>query len=430
MIVEQWAEEFARTPDLTARGTDQIALHLADTAAAFFAGCRSAEARALAKALGGKRNTGEIDRLAAAASAIIRRTECDDIHMASCITPGSVVMPVALATAGDGPRFGPAVAAGYAVGMRLGAALGGPAGLAGGIWPTFFAAPMMAAATAAIGLGLGREKIAHAIALAAAGAGGRIGRAGGALSGRWLGLGEAVAKGCRAAMAAAAGFQGDVSLIAPDWLATIGAGNLLRPEMLSAYPAARAPEAVGLKPFVAARQVINAVVAFRSILKEGIAPQSMTRIEIGVPAGNLAMAGRPATPGDRLGRIASMGLQIASAALQSSLLYDIERAQEPSAELLAFAERVTVVGDPALEAAFPEVWGGSARVEAGGRRVAAACLSVPGDPGTGQIEALEDKLARMVPAEFRPLCRAVLDGGDAGAARRDLWAAMQAAIGA
>ena len=157
---------------------------------------------------------------AAAASAIARLSECDDIHLASCVTPGSVVIPVALAFAGKsgGEDFNRAVAAGYAAGIDLGMGIGGARALASGVWPTLVAAPLMAAVTASCAQDHDAGQLAHAMALALGGASGRLGRPAGTPSGRWFALAEAVAKGIRASEAAGRGFQGDLALISEQWL--------------------------------------------------------------------------------------------------------------------------------------------------------------------------------------------------------------------
>jgi hypothetical protein len=71
-------------------------------------------------------------------------TEVDDIHMASCTTPGSVVIMTALALAGagygscDGTDFyADAIHTGYEVMTRLGEAVSGPEILHEGVWPTY-----------------------------------------------------------------------------------------------------------------------------------------------------------------------------------------------------------------------------------------------------------------------------------------------------
>ena len=202
---------------------DVIDLHVMDTVAAFLAGVRTKEGEALSALYGGRADRAE---LAAAAAAIARLSECDDIHLPSCVTPGSVVIPVALALGGSRgeDEFNRAVAAGYAAGLGLGIAIGGAKALAGGVWPTLLAAPLMAAVTASCLSGHDQDRLAHAMALALAGTSGRLGRPTGTPSGRWFLLGEAVLKGLRASEAAGQGFRGDLTLLSKPWL-TAQAGH-------------------------------------------------------------------------------------------------------------------------------------------------------------------------------------------------------------
>src|SRR5206468_3611407 len=102
----------------------------------------------------------------------------------------SVVMPTALAlshgpTAGDPADFLAALLTGYEVLTRFGQAVAGPSILYRGIWPTYLAAPLGAAATASRLLGLSAEATAHALAAAVTLTSSTSGRAR-APSSRWL----------------------------------------------------------------------------------------------------------------------------------------------------------------------------------------------------------------------------------------------------
>jgi 2-methylcitrate dehydratase PrpD len=86
--------------------------------------------------------------------ALARLSEIDDIHLASMTTPGAIVVPAALTIAASLPDvasddIAAAIIAGYEAMIRLGAAIDGPSVLYRGIWPTYFAAPLGAAAVAA-----------------------------------------------------------------------------------------------------------------------------------------------------------------------------------------------------------------------------------------------------------------------------------------
>ena len=96
--------------------------------------------------------------------ATTRLTEIDDIHMPSCTTPGSVVVPILLLMVAGQMRqrsaqaLAHALCVGYEVMTRFGAAVAGPTILQRGIWPTYLAAPICAAAVTARLLGLACRK--------------------------------------------------------------------------------------------------------------------------------------------------------------------------------------------------------------------------------------------------------------------------------
>src|SRR6266446_4973195 len=212
MILRSWAEALSNA----AGPADIIDLHVQDALAAFHAGIATRDGQALARLY-----RGSLPEHAAAVAAIARASECDDIHLSSCVTPGAAVIPVALAFAKNRTDAGVqhAIAAGYAAGLNLGVAIGGAKALASGVWPTLLAAPLMAAVTASRLLGHDSERLAHAMALALARASGRIGRPTGTPSDRWFAFAEAVARGIRAAEAAGHGLPGDPALFSGEWLA-------------------------------------------------------------------------------------------------------------------------------------------------------------------------------------------------------------------
>ena len=367
-------------------------------------------------------------------SAMIRRTECDDIHVGSCVTPGSVVIPVALAMA---RRAG--VRRALRPGRRRWLCGRPPAGRRrrgrSRAHERRLANLLRRAADGGgdsrLCLELDRERMECALALAAAGAGGRAGRPPGGLSGRWFSIGEAVSKGWRAAVAAGEGFRGDPGLISSEWLSAVMGHGQTRPGRSWPGPGRthwpQSAEAVRGGP-----PDHNAVVAFRRILARGLPPEALTQIQVGVPTVNLAVVTRAASPQDRLSLISNMPLQIAAAALRPDFLYDVERDGEPGADLAAFAERVKVVADPALDAHLPQVWAGRVTVIADRARIDEICTGIDGDPGneTAAAMVLRDKLARMVPESERPVCAALVEVDESGREARigRLYDAMIAAF--
>ena len=118
-VLEQFAANVSRSG---AGGEELLALHLLDTLGAYYAGGDTEETRLLrmltasAPGVPAPLDGGLLDTLAYRI-AVIRNTEIDDIHMASCVTPGSVVVPVALTLAGlvkaTPATFARSLAAGY-----------------------------------------------------------------------------------------------------------------------------------------------------------------------------------------------------------------------------------------------------------------------------------------------------------------------------
>jgi 2-methylcitrate dehydratase PrpD len=364
------------SPLTTIDGQDQglrarAGQHAADALTCLTMGVRTSEGRALISFY----EESELKlpfASAAAAAAIIMFTEWDDIHVPSCVTPGAIAVPVGLALAEDETRFVAALCSGYAAGIALGEAIGGVSALPG-TWPALLAAPAIAAVTASTALGLSVEERAQALVLALAGSSGRHGRPMGVPSARWLAIGEATLRGVRAADAARSGFKGDLDLLSSEWLMAQSASAVgwqgLRPDAILS---------VGLKPFVAARQGLNAIKGFLQILASGVSPQSISEVRVALPPAAVPVVSRPLNLGDRLSTIAHLGLQLGIVAFDPARLNDVSRTQAFSSETLAFAERVVVLPDESLSG---ESWPAKVAICVAGEWSEHHCSSVPGDPG-------------------------------------------------
>jgi 2-methylcitrate dehydratase PrpD len=389
MILRSWAERLLHAP----APPDVIDLHVQDVVAALFVGLRTHEGHAMAY----QRVPANLNEMATVVACIARLSECDDIHLASCVTPGAIVVPIALAFAADhsADTIRRAVATGYAAGIGLGTAIGGPRALTRGVWPTLFAAPVMAAATASCLMSGDPERLAHAIALALPCSGVRI--VDPAL--RWMQFGMAVSHGIRAAEAAHRGEHGDLSRL-PD------SGDP------AAFENAASIATVGFKPFPIARQGANAVVALQRLLAKGCDPRQIESIEVFAPETNTSFLKRPVSEDDRLSRLCNMGLQLAGAALAPELLDDSDRTQW--AYYIDFPPRVTVTAASDLESHWPDRW--PARVvvvHTGGQRIEETVIQAPFDhdaPGLPQL--LQEKWRRML----SPLDLTLLNHGEPGLA--------------
>jgi 2-methylcitrate dehydratase PrpD len=387
MSLQAWAEKLCRAT----APRDIVELHAQDAIAASLAGRRTRDGAAL-EAL--YRDRGELTASIAAA-AIARASESDDIHLASCVTPGSAVTFVAVTFAkGDAAKKASAMAAGYAAGITLGLAIGGARALANGVWPTLLAAPLMAAVAASITRGHDAKILGPAMALALAGSNGKAGRPAGEPSGRWFLFAEAVARGVAASDAAAQGFRGDPDLLSKSWLSAQAGHDGIDMDVFEA-PLPSMSE-VEFKPFAIARQGLNAVTAFQRVLKNGVDPKRIESIDVSVPAMNVALLTRPVTGEDRLSRLCNMGFQLACAAFAPECLYDPDRVATPS--LLEFAKRVTVAAAKDLETYLPHHWAARVVVKAGQQSFTEVLIRNEFDSNAPDFAArLQDKWNRMLP---------------------------------
>ncbi len=142
---------------------DTMQRHIFDSVAAAIAGGGVSESlcvQAVVEAqygTGNARAVGTGIRTSLPAAALLgcvaaRCSEVDDIHMQSCITPGAIIVPAALALAStrtdiDESALLFACIAGYETIIRFAIAIDGPRILYRGIWPTYVCAGFGIAAT-------------------------------------------------------------------------------------------------------------------------------------------------------------------------------------------------------------------------------------------------------------------------------------------
>ncbi|MBW6424088.1 MmgE/PrpD family protein [Rhizobium sp. XQZ8] len=373
---------------------DLVTLHTADALACLAAGAGATEGALL---LDFYRETGAGDAVsfAAGASAVIRFTEWDAIHVPSCATPDAMAVPAALSFAQDISTYVKAVAAGHAVGVALSEAVGGVSALPE-TWPGLFAAPAVAAVSAAIAMGLSDEQVAQALVLSMAGSSGRNGRPSGMPSARWLAIGEATLKGIRAALAAKAGVKGDLDLFSPGWMkGQATAAVALEARHVDPGAIAR----VTAKPFVSARQGINAIQAFSSLVQKGVDAADIESAQVFLPPVAVPVVSRPLTAEDRLSTIAHLGLQLGIAAFEPARQMDVDRSRPFGADVLAFAKLVTVSADESL---VDEGWPARVVVSVKGQTQEAVW---PQNSGEDPQAVLDRKIASLAPAVARTLQR-------------------------
>jgi 2-methylcitrate dehydratase PrpD len=404
--------------------------HVADTLLAAAVGAWTEEGRQLRYLL----PRGSVADIAGMQAAVIRHTEIDDIHTPSCTTPSSVTVPTALALAraggiSDPERVASAIWVGTEFLVRLGLAIDGARILYRGIWPTYFAAPLAAAAIAARLGSLSEDETAHALALALMLTAGRSGRFQGRLPGRSVILGMAVSAGVRAAQAARQGVGGDPDLLDGPWLrdahglqADLGAftTNLGRGSVYAQ---------LSLKPFCSAKQAVAATEALMTLIDKGLAPATIDKVTVRVPPPYARMVSTKPEAGSRSSTIASAAYQLGLAAVRRERLHDIERASMIE-DVLAFAGKVAVVPDEGLLPDFPASFPAEIEVSAAGtihrKRVTAAL----GDPSHPLDDAqLKDKADRVfAQAGATRAGSSVIELGLAGLQDRDSCKALADAM--
>ncbi|PYS08403.1 MAG: hypothetical protein DMG17_29025 [Acidobacteria bacterium] len=352
---------------------ERLRLHIADTLGMMLEGAKLAEGKA-AFAVGSR---------LAGWCASVRLTEADDIHLRSCTTPGSVVVPAALHLTSTGvfQTFGDfvtAVLAGYETLIRVGYAIDGPYVLASNVWPTLFAAGAGAAAVACRAWKLNVSQTAGALSTALAAATGIAPPA----SSRWVSLGCAAEHGVAAAMAARQDALGDPQLLERYRGRIAGVRISARRLLQGAGRVGRRFlfDEIGLKPYPIARQALAAVEACRQLAGSGT--KGISAITVSVPSAQSRIIDRPARPSSRMQSITSVQYQIALALLSPNRLMEFDRTPPFETEALrSLAAKVRVRRDARLEGQYPEMWPARVVVERSGKRKSIVVSTPLGDAG-------------------------------------------------
>lgn len=359
-------------------------MHILDTVGAMFAGPQTAEGIAIGKFIEslddqatlpviGFALTASLPHAVFGACAAARTTEIDDIHLGSCTTPGSVVVPTALSLAAAGyfetsADMLSAIVVGYDLLIRMGLAIDGPRVLYQGVWPTYMGAPLASAAVASKGLGLDSRTTAHALAIALTMSTGVAGRVRSSLSSRWLTLGAAAEHGVIAALAASQGFAGDEGLLDKD-LGPLQAIIKAKEKLVRSSADAFLVTQTALKPYPSSRQALAAIEAFKEILTvQGVDPSSIDEIVVHVPGQYAAMINNPTLPGIRLESLLGVQYQMALVAFHSEILFDVNRELLPDdSDVVGLMKKVHIRASEELEKQFPALWPARVEVTSGGR---------------------------------------------------------------
>lgn len=352
------------------RQLDDARLRLADTLFAYQLGRATAIGGVVDDLCGGPALPGAPSALAFRLAACIRYSEVDDLLLASCTSPGAIVLPCLAAAAVVDPAVGSeellaAAVIGYGLAAVFGAGVGGPGVVPEGRWPTREIAPVTAALCTGRALGLGPAALAEAAALAAGWrAEGRL-----AEPARELSFARAVGIGVEAAHAARIGAAGR-----PATTATALRTPTSIPEGALEAAFDRAIFDARVKLSCGARQVMPALTAAAQAVAasgiEDVADIEAIHLEMPAPCAALVDVARPR---NRLDSLRSAAYQLAALLFEPSVLWDVERAR---LTLLAEAERVdAMLRIEALEGgdgAFPGRWPARATIVTGAGRASAA----------------------------------------------------------
>jgi 2-methylcitrate dehydratase PrpD len=372
--------------------------HAADTLLAATVGAWTGEGRELRYVMSANSLADAIGLQAA----VVRHTEIDDIHTPSCTTPSSVTVPTAFALAHAGKISDPDhVASALWVGtellVRLGVAIDGARVLYRGLWPTYFCAPLAAAAVAARIGKLNEDATAHALSLALMRTAGRSGRFHGRIPGRSIILGMAVADGVRAAQAGRQGVGGDPGLLDGPWLHDAHGLNADLKALTTDLGRASIYAQLSLKPFCSAKQAVSATEALMTVIDGGVAPDTIDKVMVRVPPPYARMIATKPEAGARSSTIVSAAYQLGLAGFKRERLYDIERAGAmQEAAVLALAGKVEVVPDENLLPDFPTHFPAEIEVSARGTTHRKRVTAAYGDPSRRLDDAaLRDKANRI-----------------------------------
>lgn len=368
---------------------EHLRLHIADTLGMMLQGSLLAEGK-MAMALGSP-------LVGWCASA--RLTEADDIHLTSCTTPGSVVVPTALHLASAGlfetwGDFVAAVLAGYETLIRAGYAIDGPRILAKKVWPTLFAAPIGAAAVASRAWRLDPSETAGALATALAASTGIAPPARIANSSRSVSLGCAAEYGMLAALAARHGAFGDVQLLERR-AGRIAGVRISARRLLQQVPGRFFFDETGLKPYPIARQALAAVEACRELV--GGDTKGISAITVSVPYAQSTVIDQPGWPYNRMQSIAGVQYQIALALLSPERLMEFDRTPPFETKALrSLAAKVRVRAAPRFEDRYPETWPAHVVVLRSGKRKSMV-VSIPRGDARNPLR-WEDILLKSAPS--------------------------------
>ncbi len=313
--------------------------------------------------------------------------EQDDVHNEAVFHPGTVVWPAALATAQDTGASGrdliTAAVAGYEAGARIGAFLGRSHYR---VFHTTGTAGTLAAAVAATHL-LGADSAMMLSALGSAGtqAAGLWEFLRDAADSKQLHAGKAAADGLLAAYLARDGFTGATRILEGEQGMAAGMSSDADLRHLTEGLGERwALLETSFKYHASCRHTHPSADALLRLMREHhLMSQEIAHVRAHVYQAAIDVLAPAATARTVHQSKFSMGFVLALIALEGHAGiadFTSERLSDP--EISAFKERVEMVYDPEIEAAYPRQWIGLVEVETtDGRRFVSRVDEPKGDPG-------------------------------------------------
>jgi 2-methylcitrate dehydratase PrpD len=198
---------------------------------------------------------------------------------------------------------------------------------------------------------------------------------------RWLAIGNAARSGVAAALAAQAGFTGDLRLFEGELFSGVYQVPLDLGALVDELEQGGAVAQTSFKPWCAARQTMAAVQALREIIGEGVPLSEMISLTVGVPLPYLKMIDHGVVPGERASYLTSVSYQMALFAFDPNSNLDVRQVRESlPREIEQFMARISAVPDEDLLRHFPHSWPALLAVETARGRREKMVLHVPGDP--------------------------------------------------
>jgi len=327
--------------------------------------------------------------------------EQDDVHNGAVFHPGAVVIPPALAVAqsigASGKDLMTACVAGYEVGIRIGEFLGRPHYK---IFHTTATAGTIAAA-AAVGrlLNLTPEQMLNAFGSAGTVTGGLWEFLRDAADSKQLHTGHAASTGLQAAYLAKAGFTGAKRILEGKQGLGVAMTQSADPARLVDRLGTRwALAETSFKFHASCRHTHPAADALQQAMKErSLSADDIESVQAHVHQGAIDVLGPVTDPQTVHQSKFSMGTVLGLIAHRNSADLAGFDSVLGDAQVAQFRERVTMVLDPEIDAAYPQRWIGKVTVTTRDGQTSTTTVQEPkGDPGNTLSRAeIEDKLMRL-----------------------------------